>query len=146
MTILTFNVSAFRVEFPEFANATTYPDATLQAYWDRATCYINANSDDGDLNGTCRQGALNLLTAHIALLSTQLTAGQVTGQLQSATIDKVSVAITPPPAPNTWQYWLNSTGYGQQLLALLQALAVGGFQTCMLPETAGFRRIGGIFI
>ncbi|OWK47571.1 hypothetical protein FRUB_01270 [Fimbriiglobus ruber] len=43
--------------------------------------------------------------------------------MTGATIDKISVTLEPPPAPNAWQYWLQSSPYGQQLLALLQVVS-----------------------
>lgn len=145
MNPLTFDVTAFRIEFPQFSDPTAFPDALLQGYWNRAICYISPYNY-GDLNGACRQEALNLMTAHLAQLAITINGGQLTGQVQAATVDKVNVALTPPPEVNAWQWWLNQTGYGQELLALLQALAVGGFQSGFLPETGAFRRVGGIFI
>jgi uncharacterized protein DUF4054 len=144
--VLTFDVAAFRVQFPEFSDDTIYPDALLQGYWDRATCYISA-VNYGYLNGDCRQNALNLMVAHLATLATAAAGGQTNAMMpQSATIDKITVALTPPPLPNQFQWWLGNTIYGAQLLALLQSAAVGGFSAGSLPETAAFRRVGGIFI
>lgn len=144
MTTHVFDVTAFRTQFPEFANATTFPDATLQAYWDAATCYINPN-DFCYLNGDCLQLALNLMTAHLTQLSVQIAAGQTPYLMQSATIDKVTVSLTPPPLKNQWQWWLSTTPRGMQLFAMLQAKSIGGFYIGGLPETAAFRKVAGIF-
>ena len=143
--ILTFDVTAFRLLFPAFADPTVYPDARLQMYWDMAISYISDVANYGWLQGLDRQLALNLLTAHLAAISDIILAGQVPNLMQTATIDKVSVGLTPPPIPNQWQWWLNQTGYGQQLLALLQAKSVGGFYVGGLPERSAFRKVGGIF-
>ena len=145
MTIIVFDVVLFRSQFPVFTNATTYPTPMLQMYWDMAICYINDEGNYGWLNGVCRQLALDLMTAHLTALSLLIVAGQVPGLVQSATIDKVSVSLTPPPQPNQWQWWLGLTPYGQQLLALLQTRAVGGFYIGGLPERSAFRKVGGIF-
>ena len=40
---------------------------------------------------------------------------------------------------NQWQYWLNSTEYGKQLLAILQAQSVGGLYAPGGAGRAGFR-------
>lgn len=142
--IITFDVAIFREQFPAFANETTFPDAMLQMYWDMATCYIS-DYNCGWLYGDCRRLAIDLMTAHLTALSVLIAAGQTPGLVQSATIDKVSVSLTPPPIPNQWQWWLALTPYGQQLLALLQVKSVGGFYIGGLPEGGAFRKVGGIF-
>lgn len=125
MATITFDVAAFRLQFPAFADPVAFPDATLQGYRDAATCYISAD-DYGYLNGDCRARALNLMTAHIAALSVIIAAGQTPGLVSGSTVDKISVTLTPPPVKDQWQWWLALTPYGQQLAALLAAKAVGG--------------------
>ncbi len=146
MTEFVFDIPAFRVSYPAFGNTTAYPDATLQAYWDTACCYIENYSEDcGWLSGDCRYKALTLMTAHLAAISTIVANGQVPGQVQSASIDKISVSLTAPPQKNQWQWWLNLTPYGQALLVLLQTRSVGGFVFGGSPERLAFRRFGGFF-
>lgn len=148
MSVITFDVAAFRASFPAFADITAYSNQTLQGYFDSACIFIDPNTSSCwwlGLRDAAKYRALNLMTAHLAQLGTQAAAGQTTGQVQSSTIDKVSVSLTPPPNPNQWQWWLGLTAYGQQLLALLQAKAAGGFYIGGLPELAAFRRVGGIF-
>lgn len=146
MAVITFDVTAFRAAFPQFANLTKYPDARLQGYFDSASCIINNNDYGcGSLTGTCRVRALNLQTAHLAALADIIAGGQAPGLVNSATVDKVSVSLTPPPFKNQWQWWLSLTPYGAELLALLQAKAVGGFYVGGLPEISAFRKVGGIF-
>ncbi len=148
MTAYTFDVTAFRIAFPAFADVTLFPTATLQMNWDAATCLMD-NDDNGHwaLHGECRFRGLNLLTAHLTALSVIIAngGGQVPGLVQSATIDKVTVSLTPPPIKTQWQWWLSLTPYGQQLLALLQVSSVGGFYVGGLPELFAFRKVGGIF-
>lgn len=145
MTSVTFDVAQFRAQYPEFADPLKFPDAILQGNWDLATCYMTSENY-GILQNTCRQKALNMLTAHITELSTQYNKGEITGVLNSATIDKVTVALTPPKIRNGWDYWLYQTAYGQQFIALMQVLTVGGFYVGSVPELAAFRRVGGVFI
>ena len=71
--------------------------------------------------------ALNFMTAHLVYLNQIANSGQNTALMQGATIDKVSVQLTPPPEAGQWQWWLNQSPYGQSLLALLQVASVGGF-------------------
>jgi hypothetical protein len=142
--ILTFDYASFIVSYPAFSNSSVFPQATLQGYWDSGTAYIS-NVDYGWLNGAARQQALNLMTAHIAALFVLIAAGQVPGLMQTATIDKITVGLTPPPLKNQFQWWLSLTPYGQMLLALLQVNSVGGFFVGSLPERTAFRSVGGIF-
>lgn len=145
MTTHVFDVDAFRQQFPQFADPMAFPDETLQQYWNAATCYINP-TDFCYLQGDCLQQALNLMTAHLAALSVLIAKGKNPGFIESASIDKVSVTLQPPPVKNQWQWWLGGTPYGAQLLALLQAKSVGGFYIGGLPETVAFRKLAGIFI
>lgn len=140
---ILFNATTFRELFPAFSDADTYPTIKLQLYWDTATAYIN------DVNGGCYVGgmtlaqqtlALNYMTAHLLALSALIAAGSTPGIETSATIDKISVTIQPPPARDSWQYWLQTTPYGAQLLALLQVAAVGGFYYGGFPIVPSFRR------
>lgn len=134
MATILYNDTNFRAMFPAFANTTTYPQATIQQYWNLATSYITDCTRTGYyegfacVNGTPAQqtNALNLMTAHFLYLNTLIVAGQPTGVLTGATIDKVSVQLQAPPESNQWQWWLNQSPYGQQLLALLQIAAAGG--------------------
>lgn len=145
-TTFIFDIPAFRVSFPAFSNETTSPDEVLQMYWDSTACIIeNTTYECYMLEGECRYRALTLLTAHLAALGVLIAAGQVPGLVQTATVDKVSVSLTPPPILTQFQWWLSLTPYGQQLLALLQVASVGGIYIGGLPEISAFRKVGGIF-
>lgn len=140
----TFDPIAFRLQFPAFADNTLFPTVVLEQYWDWATCYIDPN-DLGRWAGKCLQLALNLMTAHLTQQSSEISQGQNPYVLNGATIDKVSVVIQAVPAKNQWGLWLSTTAYGQQLRALLQVKSVGGAYVGGTPESAAFRRVGGIF-
>ncbi len=142
---IEFDVTLFRQQFPAFSNVTQFPDATLQMYWDMATCFISADQICGYFNNDCLILALNLMTAHLTALSVIVAGGQVPGLVQDATIDKVSVNLTPPPLKNQFNWWMSLTPYGQQLLAMLQAVSVGGMFIGGFPELSAFRRVYGVF-
>ena len=138
-----YNDTDFRAQFPAFANTTTYPEAVLQQYFNTAGLYV-ANTNYGwlaSVNGTLT--ALYLLTAHLAQLSTQIAAGQTPQIVTGSGIDKINVTLEPPPAKNAWQFWLQTSPYGSQLLALLQSLSVGGFYTPGGLGRAGMSFSGG---
>lgn len=149
MTTIVFDPAAFRANplFAPFSNPLVYTDIILNAWADIATSYIS------DQNGGCyaygmtlkqQVLALNLMVAHLLALSTQIgnipAKPKTPGLKQAATIDKVSVTLTPPPLKNQWQWWLSLTPYGQQLFALLQVATAGGFYFGGYPVLGAFRR------
>lgn len=138
--LISFDPAAFVLHYPQFSNSQKYPSTMLQLYWDDATTIMSNNTACGGLSLAQRTRALNLMTAHLAALNTMAAKGENTGLLQGATIDKVSVQLTPPPEVNQWQWWLNQTPYGQQYLALMQVAAVGGFFVGGFPTTFTMRR------
>lgn len=145
-TYLTYDDAQFRATIPFFANATTYPQALMQQFFTNGIAYIS-NYNAGILQGDRRQLALYLMTGHLAALNDLIIAndGSVPGLVTNAKVDKVQVQITPPPAKDQWEYWLNLTPWGQQLLALLQVASAGGFFIGGRPEGLGFRRVFGGF-
>lgn len=139
---IIFNPTEFREQFPAFQCAPPISNDTLQAYFDTATLYINNPSGycyRGGLTLAQRKQSLYLMTAHLTAISRLIAKNQLPGVITSATVDKVSVTLEPPPATNQWQYWLQSTPYGAQLLSLLQVASVGGFYVGGSPERAAFR-------
>ena len=141
---ITFDVAVFRAQFTAFADTTAYPDATLSAFFDTATCYIS-NEDKGRLTGDCRLRALNLMTAHLVFISDLVAAGGTPDFVTSSSVGSVSVTVQPPENKNQWQWWLSLTPYGQQLHALLGAVSVGGFLVGGRRERSSFRVAGGGF-
>lgn len=141
----TFDIPAFRIAYPAFANTTAFPDVTLQMYWDTATYYID-NKDYGWLRGFARYKALTLMTAHLTAISVMIADGQTPELVQSATVDKVNVSLTPPELDNQWQWWLSTTPYGAALFALLQVSSVGGFYSGGSPERLAFPSAAGFGI
>ena len=128
---ITFNVTTFRAQFPAFFNV--------------ATCYVS-DADYGRLTGDCRLYALTAMTAHLAAISDLAAAGNTPAFVTSSTIGSVSVSVQPPPNTDQWEWWMNLTPYGQQLLALLTQAGVGGFLVGGSPERSPFRQVGGGFL
>jgi len=138
MAAFTYNDQTFRSLFPAFANPATFSDCVLQAYFDAAGNYVS-NSNYGFLaQAGSTLPALYLMTAHLAQLGMLISTGQGSGVLIEASIDKISVGLQQVALANQWQYWLNSTEYGKQLLAMLQVQAVGGFYTPGSLGRSGF--------
>lgn len=141
--VITFSVAEFRSLYPAFPDNEQYSDQALESYFATATCYISP-VNYGWLAGDCRKNALYLMVAHLASLNALILSGNTPTLVQSSTIDKISVTLVPPPAPNQFAWWLQTTPYGMQLYALLQVKSVGGWYVGGLPETAAFRKVGGV--
>ena len=139
---IQYNDAAFRALFPTYANANNYPVPVIQANWNSATLYISNR-----YTGSCwnrltlaqQTQAINLMTAHLLYVAGQIAAGKTSVVVAGATIDKIALTLEPPPAANQWQWWLNTSPFGIQLLALLQVASVGGFYfPGSVPGRAGF--------
>lgn len=142
MTI-DLDIAAFRVNFPAFADEVKYPDAMLNAQYAIGKCYIADN--DCTLPEACREYALQLMLAHLLYIQDSIASGKPTQIVTSATEGSVSVSLSEPPNDDTWSYWLSSTPYGIQVLAMLSAASVGGFYVGGSEERRGFRKINGGF-
>lgn len=136
--------ATFRILFPAFANATTYPNAVLDVFWASAVSFLG-DYDGCLLSGAGLQSALNFMTAHLLQSNVLLQSGQTAVIVTGSTVDKVSVQLMPPPVKSAWQWWLFTTPYGVQLWALLSAQSGGGFYVGGRPEQSAFRKVGGRF-
>lgn len=141
-----FNVTNFRAQFPEFANSTTYPDASLAAWWEMGNNYVSTDNAGYDSwRATQAQLACDLMCAHLAKSFTLIGNGVGTVLVNGSTEGSVSVSLTPPPVRGAWQWWLATTGYGAQLRALLKVIAGPGSYIGGLPERSAFRKVGGVW-
>lgn len=144
MATIVFSVTDFRAMFPAFTDAVIYPDSVLQLYFDMATSYINPNILPSCYLYAMSLGqqtlALYLMTAHLAYLNGLIAGGTTPGIVQSSTIDKVSVSLVPPPGKTQFDWWMNLSPYGAQLLALLSLAGAGGMYFGGYPVVSAFRR------
>ena len=143
-TPVTFNYNSFIAAFPAFSDPIAFPEATLQGYFNLATAFMNPGQNPFLSLAQLTQ-CLNLYTAHFAQLSVISADGDTPAVTLNATIDKVQVGNQEVPLENQFQYWLQSTSYGQMLLALLQVLSVGGWLVGGWPERAAIRQAFGVF-
>ena len=149
---LAYDDALFRAQLPEFKDATKYPPALIETFWDVATLYVSSSGCPCNiLTGKQLAYAVNLMAAQLMVLSQQQSnAAQGPGTEQggfvtSATIGEISVSNMPPPAADMWTWWMAKTPYGQALAGLLRMLSRGGLHVGGLPEGDAFRRVGGIF-
>lgn len=126
MATVTVSITDFRQRFPVFSDTTKYPDSLIQAMLDTAPVYISNKISCCRTEAIVKE-ALLLMTAHlVAINSPSTTESAGGGVIQSAHIGDVSVTKMAPPAKTSFAYWLSSTPYGLQLLALLKTQATIG--------------------
>lgn len=123
MAVITFNYESFIALFPDFS---AVPEGTLQMYWDIAINYISDETCWNYMKLSQQTLALNLMTAHVAYINTQINTNQTPFIANNVSVDKVSIGILPPPVRNQWRFWLNTSPYGTQCIALLENAIVGG--------------------
>lgn len=148
MTVIAFDPTAFRAMFsPRFDNTQCFSDTVLAGWWTIAGSTVsNQDCSCYALTGADRVQACNLMTAHIGFIFGLANAGQPSGIVTEATIDKVRVSVLPPPVKDSmFAWWLAQSPYGQMLLAMLAGAAAGGAYIGGLPERDGFRRVYGGF-
>lgn len=146
MATHVFNYALFQQQCSEFASSPS--QAVLQTYFNMALQFANQGNDNfcGGFSGDALDMVLNLLTAHIAKQQAMIADGQDTVIVTASAIDKVSVSLLAPPVKNSFQYWMMTTPYGKQVLALARAQFAGGFYSAVgMNERRGFRKVGGRF-
>lgn len=112
MPSVTFNPTAFKTRYPEFAAVT---DPMLQLYFDEATLYLSNGDGSPVGNLTKRAILLNMLTAHVAMLGGALSADGMprpVGRVSQASEGSVSASfedVAPTPGSGAW---FRQTQYG----------------------------------
>jgi len=126
MATVTLDIASFRSRFTEFSDETLYPDATITTTWDTAIIYVSDVTNDC-FSDDKLELALQQMTAHLLKIQSIVSSGGMSGTVTSSSIDKVSVTLASPKNNDEFEFWLNQTPYGQQLLALLNTICSGGF-------------------
>jgi len=140
---IEIDIALFRAQITAFSDPLVYLDTVIATNWDIATCYISVK-DYGALRGSCRAYAINLMTAHLMTLNASIdTDTQPIGVVQNASEGTVSIGFTVPTSNSAYQFWLNKTPYGSQLLALLKLKGSVGFYIGGSNITQTYRRPNG---
>ena len=114
MAVVTFDPVGFLARYPEFVSVN---QATLQAYFNEATLYLN-NTDaslvtDGSAGGQ-RAMLLNMATAHITAINATVNGvapSPLVGRIDQASEGSVSVHADMGPVANSQAWWVQ-TKYG----------------------------------
>lgn len=127
MASVNVNIAEFRQRFPAFSDTTKYSDDYVQMMLDTAQLYISPEENCLVKPEIIKQ-MIYLMTAHLLSLNIALASGDSSagGQIASASVGGVSVSKAIPNNRTDFEYFLNSTGYGMQLLALLSLQSVVG--------------------
>ena len=128
MANVIVTIAEFRQRFPAFSDTTKYSDEVVQTQLDVAQLYISPKKNCL-VNQSQQKQMIYLMTAHLLTINTALANGDTTagGQIASASVGGVSVSKAIPTNKTELEYFLNSTGYGMQLLTLLSLFSVVGF-------------------
>lgn len=124
---MTIAYADFIGAFPEFSNATTYPQSSVDFWITQAYAQLNP----GRLRSQLDLAAM-LFTAHNVVLSAREAAaaaagqivGEVKGPVTAKAIDKVSVSFSDDTGLEGAGPW-NFTTYGQRLYRMLKSYNSG---------------------
>ena len=138
MASVVLSISDFRAAYPAFSDVVKYPDATITGAFNKAQIFVK-NETNCALDEDRLETILYLMTAHLLQTQTNAVGGSTAGVIASASMGGVSVSIASPKNADEFQYFLNQSPYGQELLALFSILAMGGFYFGGNGETLAFR-------
>jgi hypothetical protein len=128
---MTVTPAQLRSDFPEFANATTYPDSLVTMWLTVANSLVNPNRWVELTNL-----GIELVTCHHLAISArdQLAAavggapGEVKGPTASKSVDKVSVSYDTAAVTLSDAGFWNATQYGTRFIGLARMMGAGGLQ------------------
>lgn len=128
---MTVTPASFRGDFPEFADTTKFPDASIAFWLNVAGLQLNATRW-----GTMLDYGTELFVAHNVTLqarnakvaATGGIAGQVTGPVASESVGPVSVGYDTGAATIDGGGAWNLTTYGILLLQMAEMIGAGGAQ------------------
>lgn len=114
-----FKIKNFRLHFPEFNKCN---DAIINQYREIAEIFL-APEEDASIDHGILEFGLQLFVAHCLSLVTGQIVGNDNGQTcvnSCITIDKQPEEYTLLTFTTIFEYWANTTPYGQNLLNLLE--------------------------
>lgn len=125
------DLADFRLKFPEFADATAYPDAMI-SFW---SGIAEAQVSECKWGNLYTQGVM-LYTAHELVLARQSEkaalkggdAGQVKGPVASKAVGQANISYDTTSGVETNAGMWNLTTYGRQYIRLARMFGAGAVQ------------------
>ena len=138
MSSIVFDINEFRLKYPIFD--TISDDVVLRAF-ESAEMFIS-NNTSCYLNESRLKYVLYIMTAHILQIGIDNASngGGNAGIVSSTSIDKISVSFEARLNKTSFQYFLNKTIYGEEILALFTLWSAGGYYIGGSNATLGFKR------
>ena len=134
--VVDFTVVNFLRDFPEFSDMERN---ILHLFLRRTKAYISTENY-GVIQGDSRLLACELMLAHLLTIYRSIHDNDQTQavSVSSASIQNVSVSLTPPQNRTQYEFWLNLSIYGTQLWSLLTAKTPCGFYIQGTPQRVLF--------
>jgi hypothetical protein len=125
---MVFPVDDFLARFPSFSSKEKV--AVIES-GNKAMMHITPDQPGMPMRGKYRFYALFLMTAHLLELDDATSSADgtsIAGTPFKATVGSVTIENTKPNSfqSDDWNYWLNQTKYGRELLAYLEVQAPAG--------------------
>lgn len=136
---MSVTAADFRTHFPEFTDATLYPNGLVSYWLSVAEKLVNA-----DRWGTLTDTGIELLAAHNIVLERKAAAasetgavpGEASGGVASKSIDSVSVSYDTSSSAEEGAGNYNLTTYGQRYWHLAKLMGAGGMFIGGSPDTS----------
>ena len=132
-------ITAFRTDFPGFANVTAWPDNVVGRTLQHADRETGSGRWGGYADLSTKQRGMFLLAAHLLVADKQNNAVSAAGgvptataRLQSKSVGDESVAFAVNSAPvglGVGEEALNATAYGQEFIRIRRRVAAGAAGT-----------------
>ena len=143
MSKVVVTINQFRTDFTEFADTNKYSDALLNRMLRTAKGFIS--TENFRIEPDIRVLLIELMMGHLIVLATADPSGvegsmaSSVGAELSASVGSVSVSKQAPVVNDSFEQWLESTGYGQQFWAILTAQNPTGVFYCGIPNVFGIK-------
>lgn len=124
---IIITVEEFRAMFPQWADATTYPDILIENFLAQAPAFIQPyDSCFLQLRPKVRKLAMMNCAAHLMTIWLNATQNGTSGTgtsgiVSETTIGEVSVSMVVPPTQKEYLFYFNQTDWGKAYLNMLRA-------------------------
>ena len=128
---MTVTSAQLRLDFPEFADTTAYPDTLVNMWLTVGASLVNADrwqelTNVGVELVTCHHLAMSARDQQAAMVGG--VPGEVKGATASKSVDKVSVSYDTSSVTLADAGFWNATAYGVRFLSMSRMMGAGGLQ------------------